>query len=159
MELDERLEQVDGPKTFVTFVRQLIADRKEDVSQRADTFGRGVHGWENDSIEDFLEAGLAWAEDSNFGVKQGLERESPWKQFASFLYCGKIYELHHAILRVVPETTNGSVFCDVIAQRLHIMASVLINDDESGLKVDASVGGRIWLWYDLNTAFERRNDA
>ena len=43
-------------------------------------------------IAEALEAAQAWAEDSNFGESQGLKEASPWKKFAVFLYCGKIYE-------------------------------------------------------------------
>jgi len=48
--------------------------------------------WENGSIEDFLAAASAWAVDSEFGSTQGLSSASPWRKFATFLYCGKIYE-------------------------------------------------------------------
>jgi len=34
----------------------------------------------------------AWAKDSEFGIRQGLKDASPWRKFAAFLYCGKIYE-------------------------------------------------------------------
>ena len=48
-------------------------------------------GWENSTMEDFLESATAWAESTNFGENQGLSG-NPWRQFAAFLYCGKIYE-------------------------------------------------------------------
>lgn len=47
---------------------------------------------ENVAIEHFLEAAVAWAEDSNFGLNQGLAASNPWHRFAAFLYAGKIYE-------------------------------------------------------------------
>ena len=80
MELTDQLEAVNDRESFLAFVRALIADRR--VGQ----------GWENDSIEHFLEAATAWADDSEFGDRQGLKDASPWKRFATFLYCGKIYE-------------------------------------------------------------------
>ena len=50
-------------------------------------------GWQNLTIEDFLEAALAWAEASNFGRSQGVDDSAnPWRRLAIFLYCGKIYE-------------------------------------------------------------------
>ena len=47
---------------------------------------------QNITIEPFLEAACAWAEDTDFGARQDLSGASPWKKFAVFLYCGKIYE-------------------------------------------------------------------
>lgn len=92
MALEESLEQVESPETFLAFVRELIADREKEADQPVDAFGRGVKGWENHTIETYLEAALAWAEDSNFGKTQNRKVESTWKTFATFLYCGKIYE-------------------------------------------------------------------
>lgn len=92
MDLQESLEQVESPETFLAFVRELIADREKEAGQPVDVFGRGVNGWENHTIETYLEAALAWAEDSNFGKTQDFKDKSPWKLFATFLYCGKIYE-------------------------------------------------------------------
>ncbi|MCR9116860.1 MAG: hypothetical protein NXI22_07895 [bacterium] len=90
--LHEKLEAVDGPDTFLAFVRELIADREGETGQPTDLCGRGVNGWENHTIEDFLEAAMAWAEASDFGEQQDLRDASPWEKFATFLWCGKIYE-------------------------------------------------------------------
>ena len=46
-------------------------------------------GWNNVTIEDFLEAALAWAQSTGMGASQG---EPSWQAFAAFLYCGKSYE-------------------------------------------------------------------
>ncbi len=92
MELYELLETVDGPASFLEFVRALQADRISETKHATDMFGRGVSGWENHTIEDFLEAAIAWADSSKFGSNQGLSGASPWKMCAKFLYCGKIYE-------------------------------------------------------------------
>jgi len=81
MQLHEQLETVTDEVTFLEFVRKLAADRRANAQT-----------WENGSIEDFLEASSGWAEDSEFGSRQGLSTVSPWKKFAVFLYSGKIYE-------------------------------------------------------------------
>ncbi|HEU4817916.1 DUF7660 family protein [Janthinobacterium sp.] len=81
MQLHEQLEAVTDEATFLEFVRTLANDRRADCK-----------AWQNDSIEDFLEAAGSWADDSGFGARQGLSAVSPWKKFAVFLYCGKIYE-------------------------------------------------------------------
>jgi len=80
-QLHEQLEKVTDEATFLAFVQALIADRRGDAEH-----------CENGSIEDFLEAANAWAEDSAFGSQQGLSLTSPWRKFATFLYSGKIYE-------------------------------------------------------------------
>jgi hypothetical protein len=80
-ELVKKLESVDDCESFFDFVRALIADRK---------FGQDE--WENETIESFLEAALAWAEATKLGQIQGQSEELSWKSFATFLYCGKVYE-------------------------------------------------------------------
>jgi hypothetical protein len=53
---------------------------------------QGVNGWENHTIEDFLEAAIAWGDATGMGTTQGLQKDSAWKRCATFLWCGKIYE-------------------------------------------------------------------
>ena len=81
---------------MLDFIRQLQADREDEVTQTekrpVDMLSRGANGWENHTIEAFLDAGANWAETTKFGVTQGLSGNNPWQQFAVFLYCGKIYE-------------------------------------------------------------------
>src|SRR5689334_9448565 len=88
----DALERVVDQATFLEFVDALVASRRRDDAGRPDVSGRGPDGWENHTIEAFLEAAARWAEDSDFGGRQGLTDASPWKRFAVFLYCGKIYE-------------------------------------------------------------------
>lgn len=96
MELEEQLDRVADQRSFLVFARALAQDRAA-ATQVADTssalpYGPDSAGWESASIESFLEAAVAWAEDSGFGANQGLAGASMWKQFAAFLYAGKIYE-------------------------------------------------------------------
>lgn len=84
--LHEQLEDVTDEATFLAFVDALAKDRRGSV------YAESPEAWENESIEDFLEAACSWAKDSQFGLRQGLSSASPWKRFAVFLYCGKIYE-------------------------------------------------------------------
>ena len=81
MELHDQLNGVKDEATFLAFVSALAADRRKKPE-----------AWENDSVETFLEAAVAWAEDTGMGATQGLSEASPWKRAAVFLYCGKIYE-------------------------------------------------------------------
>lgn len=83
MELHDLLDQVNDDQTFLRFARALMTDR---ATSPDDT------GWQNNTIVGFLESAIAWAEDSDFGLSQGLQPSNAWQQFAVFLYCGKIYE-------------------------------------------------------------------
>jgi hypothetical protein len=96
MELHELAESVSDEKSFLAFVDALRKDRElAAVAENASPSGTldpGQHGWENITIESFLEAAQAWAEATEFGATQGWKETSPWKKFALFLYCGKVYE-------------------------------------------------------------------
>ncbi len=80
MQMDQLLEQVQDPESFLRFVVALQEDRIDEEE------------WENATIQDFLGASIAWAKDSDWGARQGLSSESVWKQMAVFLYMGKVYE-------------------------------------------------------------------
>lgn len=94
--LHKILEAVNDEQSFLKFVGALIEDRQAEVAaqkeSQVDMDGRSPNGWENQSIESFLDAAKAWAEASHFGATQDLGSASPWKKFAVFLYCGKVYE-------------------------------------------------------------------
>lgn len=91
-DLSEILDEVVDQKSFLLFVSALIADRKHQEDKRSDPFGYSGD-WANNTIADFLEGAVSWAEDTDFGVSQQEALEiNKWKQFAEFLYCGKIYE-------------------------------------------------------------------
>ncbi|PKM20845.1 MAG: hypothetical protein CVV11_05005 [Gammaproteobacteria bacterium HGW-Gammaproteobacteria-15] len=96
MELEKLLDRVSDEESFLRFVRALQADRQDEVEKKmrnpSSSYSSGANGWENGSIESFLDAAIAWAEDSNFGDSQNLSGASVWKKVATFLYCGKTYE-------------------------------------------------------------------
>ena len=87
---------VHDRESFFAFVAALMADRRASVAAErvapSSPYGPDAGGWENVSIEDYLEAALAWAESTGMGESQGLPAEPTWRAFATFLYCGKIYE-------------------------------------------------------------------
>ncbi len=98
-DLRRLLDAVNDRTTFLAFVRALAEDRRAEIElERASPsspYGSGAKGWENTSIEQFLEAGLSWAEDVLGTNDERVHRfpESPsWKTFAGFLYAAKIYE-------------------------------------------------------------------
>ena len=88
-------DSVTDEASFLAFVRGLEVDRRLAAAlEEQDPDGYDApRGWQNNTIEQFLESALAWAEDSQFGRRQDLgEATSPWRRLAVFLYCGKIYE-------------------------------------------------------------------
>lgn len=96
MQLKEALDSVSDSASFLVFARLLREDRvnevQKEVTSPLHSYGPGANGWENGTIEDFLEAAVAWAEATDVGLSQGLTPDNPWKRFAVFLFCGKIYE-------------------------------------------------------------------
>ena len=94
--LNVLLEKVDSEESLLAFIVALAKDRREAVAAETENpggpYGPDAGGWENTSIEDFLDAAAAWAESTNFGLTQGLAADNLWKRFAVFLYLGKIYE-------------------------------------------------------------------
>ncbi|WP_041227023.1 DUF7660 family protein [Crinalium epipsammum] len=53
----------------------------------------GANGWQNSSLESFLGAALAWFDGSvNRDEIDDLPEYNQWRDFAEFLYCGKVYE-------------------------------------------------------------------
>lgn len=94
--LGNMFTKVSDERTFLKFVEALISDRKRAAEAQKEKpgsrWGPDAGGWENTSIETFLESAVAWALDSNFGSDQGLTASNRWKQFAAFLLAGRIYE-------------------------------------------------------------------
>ena len=90
------LESVNSGDSLLAFVEALAKDRRDAViaekGNPSSPYGPDAGGWENTSIETFLETAASWAEDTNFGLTQGLPPDNPWRRFAVFLYLGKIYE-------------------------------------------------------------------
>jgi hypothetical protein len=96
MDLNDFLNQVVDESTFLAFARALADDRRASVEAEAlrpsSPYGSEARDWENVTIERFLDAAVGWAEDTELGKSQGILESNPWKRFAAFLYCGKIYE-------------------------------------------------------------------
>lgn len=89
------LDEVTDRATFLEFVRLLAIDR-DGVSDKEDpicehTNSSVTSSEENRTVESFLEAAVAWAEDSQGGIHE-ISESASWKSFAKFLYAGKYYE-------------------------------------------------------------------
>ena len=80
--------------SFIAFVDWLARDRADEVQKErtnpSHPMGPGANGWENTTIETFLEAAAACARDNR--NKTGTEPDPTWREFAEFLAGGKSYE-------------------------------------------------------------------
>ncbi len=96
MELHEYLEHVVDYDSFVAFVHALRADRQAEERQeqggQVQRFPSTCSEWQNDTISDFLEAGLAYLEDTVRTTRPANDGKTPWRIVAEFLYAGNIYE-------------------------------------------------------------------
>jgi len=92
MDITEQANSVHSKQSFLEFVRALAADRVNEVELEKKTpsspYGPGAKGWENGSIEAFLEAMEAWISDTGDKVPEKPE----WNTFARILLAGKYYE-------------------------------------------------------------------
>ena len=93
--LNDLLERVNDRESFLAFARALARDRADEVRREgiepSSRYEPGWNGWENGSIEAFLDAAIGWTEDT-IGTEMGLPVEPAWRSFARFLYAGKLYE-------------------------------------------------------------------
>jgi len=89
--LYQKLEAVNDEASFLSFAEALRAERAgvENLAVTPDGF-QGE--WANGSIEQFLEAAIAWAQDSNFGARPGPKPTNAWHLCAMFLWAGRSYE-------------------------------------------------------------------
>ncbi len=101
MDLVELEKQVKDEESFLRFVEALIRDRESAVKNEkmnpSSPYGPDAGGWENTSIENYLEAASAWAETSSFGRRMAfpeyeLHDVTVWRRIAAFLMAGRVYE-------------------------------------------------------------------
>lgn len=92
MKLYGLVEKVCDEQSFLVFLHALMNDRIEEVQEEKinpfSPYGPGANGWENATIEGFLESAIAWAEDS----RNNQIANNPWNRCAQILYMGKHYE-------------------------------------------------------------------
>ncbi|MBP2654659.1 MAG: hypothetical protein H6Q73_2228 [Firmicutes bacterium] len=94
MKISGLVDKVYDEQSFLVFLHALMKDRVEEVQKEkvnpSPPYGPGANGWENGTIEGFLESAIAWAEDSKNSLNK-IE-SNPWKRCAQILYMGKHYE-------------------------------------------------------------------
>jgi len=96
LDLWSLVEKVTDRESFLAFARALELDCRDEVAKEKESpsspYGRGANGWENGSIENYLEAATRWSEDWIRKDDNVFPREPSWRTFAEFLHAGKFYE-------------------------------------------------------------------
>lgn len=94
--LIEIIETVSDEDSFVAFLMSLAEDRAKAVkiekNNPSSPYGSGVTGWQNISIEAFLESAASFAIDWKNNPKGLPNNDNPWKRCARIIYAGKHYE-------------------------------------------------------------------
>jgi hypothetical protein len=94
--LEEALNSVKDEKSFLNFLQVLMEDRIDEIEKvklnPSSPYDPGINGWENTTIEDFLESAVVWGEGSIDGLEFYKKPENTWKRVADIMYMGKLYE-------------------------------------------------------------------
>lgn len=96
--LHDLVESVCDEASFRQFLDALAADyedsRGKEAAQPSSPFGPDANGWENTTIDRFLDAAVRWAIASENGLPLAEYQppSNPWRRCAEILYAGKGYE-------------------------------------------------------------------
>lgn len=94
--LDELLKTVDDEQSFIGFIEALGMDFAEErlleETSPSSPYEPGPLGWENGSIDTFLDAAAAWATASSRSSPVSASRSNVWQRCAATLLAGKFYE-------------------------------------------------------------------
>jgi len=95
-DLFELADQAKDEASFQAFLMALAGDKAEEEAkeklQPSSPWGPGANGWENGSIDVFLERACAWARSTCQGTEMYQPPENPWTRLAHILHAGKFYE-------------------------------------------------------------------
>lgn len=88
---------VDSKDSFLAFVHALKVDREDEVRKErihpSSPYSPGANGWENGTIEAFLDAAAEWGGATSAITGEPMLPDMPtWRSFALLLLAGKEYE-------------------------------------------------------------------
>ncbi len=96
VDLDELLERVSDEQSFIEFVAALGADFSRERALEKPTpsspYEAGASGWENGSVDTFLDAAAAWAVATSKNSPVDAAASDVWQRCAEILLAGKFYE-------------------------------------------------------------------
>jgi len=83
-------ETVSDEASFIEFLEHLRSDfldsRDKEARKPSSPYTADANGWENTTIDAFLEASVAWANDTQDSTI------NPWEKAAKIILAGKVYE-------------------------------------------------------------------
>lgn len=88
-------ELVTDERSFLAFAAllhdDLRASMERERSSPSNPYGPAAGGWENITLDAFLDGAIDWAESSK-NTCRTAGMANPWQFFAYFLLAGKTYE-------------------------------------------------------------------
>ncbi len=89
-------EVVTDERAFIHLLQMMALDREDEqqkeLARQNLPHSAGANGWENCSIETFLEAAAAWAQATSRTTKLGAEASDAWRRAAMIVAAGAFYE-------------------------------------------------------------------
>jgi len=89
-------DKVHDEVSFIEFLVVLMKDREleaeKEKSNPSSPYEAGALGWQNLTIEDFLESAIAWAEATKDSTEHYSKPTNPWQRAAQIIHAGKTYE-------------------------------------------------------------------
>jgi len=89
-------EKVHDEETFLQFLTALMKDREREIELEKENpsspYDAGALGWQNITIEGFLESSIAWANDTDINTENDPKAQNPWARAAQIIHAGKTYE-------------------------------------------------------------------
>jgi hypothetical protein len=86
-------DAVTDEASFIEFISALASDRADECAKEkaspSSPYGPGANGWENGTIEAFLDAASEWASASCGGLANYNPSANPWTRCAHILLIGK----------------------------------------------------------------------
>jgi hypothetical protein len=96
IDLHTLLASVDDEASFIAFVDALhadfVAERELEATTPSSPYGPGVLGWENGTVDKFLDAAASWGSATLESGKGATLSSNPWHRCAHILLAGKFYE-------------------------------------------------------------------
>ena len=93
VDLDELLRSVNDEQSFIGFIEALGSDfASERVFQEttpSSPYGPGALGWEDGSVDAFLDAAAAWATSSSNSSMSNAPVSNVWRRCATILLAAK----------------------------------------------------------------------
>ena len=89
-------DAVSSEQSFIRLLQEMAVDRadeqEKELAALSSPYRPGANGWENSSIEAFLEAAAAWARATQ--DTSSLEATAPniWRRAAQIIVAGAFYE-------------------------------------------------------------------